>query len=85
MRFAVLVFLVLFATVLAQAQPGRDLTTDQRVLTGIEWRLVSLGPTGAEQDVVPGTTVTLRLGDDGRAGGSTGCGRLTRSKARRGN
>ena len=73
MRFAVLVFLVLFATVLVQAQPGRDLTTDQRVLTGIEWRLVSLGPTGAEQDVVPGTTVTLRLGDDGRAGGSTGC------------
>ena len=73
MRFAAFVFLVLFATVLAQAQPGRELSTDQRVLTGIEWRLVSLGPTGAEQDVVPGTTVTLRLGDDGRAGGSTGC------------
>ena len=73
MRFAVLVFLVLFATVLAQAQPGRELSTDQRVLTGIEWRLVSLGPTGAEQDVIPGTTVTLRLGEDGRASGSTGC------------
>lgn len=73
MRFAVLVFLVLFATVLAQGQPGRDLATDQRVLTGVDWRLVSLGPTGAEQNVVPGTTVTLRLGEDGRAGGSTGC------------
>ena len=73
MRFAVLVFLVLSVTVLAQAQTGRELFTDQRVLTGIEWRLVSLGPTGAEQDVVQGTTVTLRLGDDGRAGGSTGC------------
>ena len=67
------VLLVLCVALLAQAQPGRDLTTDQRVLTGIEWRLVSLGPTGAEQDVVQGTTVTLRLGDDGRAGGSTGC------------
>lgn len=73
MRFVVLVFLVLSVTVLAQAQPGRELSTDQRVLTGIEWRLVSFGPTGSEQDVVQGTTVTLRLGDDGRAGGSTGC------------
>ena len=67
------VVLVLCVAILAQAQPGRDLATDQRVLTGIEWRLVSLGPTGGEQDVVSGTTVTLRLGDDGRAGGSTGC------------
>ena len=65
--------LVLCFELLAQAQPGRDLATDQRVLTGIEWQLVSLGPTGGEQDVVPGTTVTLRLGEDGRAGGSTGC------------
>ena len=73
MRFVVLVFLVLFATVLAQGQPGRELSTDQRVLTGIEWRLVSLGPIGSEQDVIPGTTVTLRLGEDGRASGSTGC------------
>jgi len=71
MRFVVLVFLVLFATVLAQAQPG--LSTDQHVLTGVEWRLISLGPVGSEQDVIPGTTVTLRLGEDGRASGSTGC------------
>lgn len=66
MRFLV-ILLVLCAAPLAQAQP------DQRVLTGTEWRLVSLGPTGAEQDVIPGTNVTLRLGEDGRAGGSTGC------------
>lgn len=66
MRF-LLVLLMLCAAPLAQAQP------DQRVLTGVEWRLVSLGPAGAEQDVIPGTTVTLRLGDDGRANGSTGC------------
>ena len=57
---------VLCVVLLAQAQPGRD-------LTGTDWRLVSLGPTGAEQNVVPGTTVTLTLGEDGRAGGSTGC------------
>ena len=73
MRFVVLIFLVLFVTGVAQAQPGRELSTDQRVLTGVEWQLVSLGPTGAEQNIVQGTTVTLRLGDDGRAGGSTGC------------
>ena len=72
MRF-LMVLLMLCAAPLAQAQPGRELSTDQRVLTGVEWRLVSLGPTGAEQDVIPGTTVTLRLGDDGRANGSTGC------------
>ena len=66
MRFLV-ILLVLCAAPLVQAQP------DQRVLTGIEWRLVSLGPTGSEEDVVAGTTVTLRLGEDGRASGSTGC------------
>jgi heat shock protein HslJ len=54
-------------------QPGRNLSTDQRVLTGTEWRLVSLGPAGAETDVIPGTTVTLKFGEDGRASGSTGC------------
>lgn len=61
------ILLLLCAAPLAQAQP------DQRVLTGVEWQLVSLGPTGAEQNLVPGTTVTLRLGEDGRVGGSTGC------------
>jgi hypothetical protein len=40
---------------------------------GVEWRLVSLGPTGAEASLVAGTTVTLRFGEDGRASGSTGC------------
>lgn len=68
------VFMVLLATtVVAQAQRNGSLSTDQRVLTGTEWRLVSLGPAGAETDVIPGTTVTLRFGDDGRASGSTGC------------
>lgn len=70
MRWALLVVLFLISAPVL-AQPGRD--SDQRGLTGIEWRLVSLGPAGSEADVVAGTTITLRLGDDGRASGSTGC------------
>ena len=58
---------------LAQGQTGRSMSTDQRVLTGIDWRLVSLGPVGAETDVVAGTTVTLKLAEDERVSGSTGC------------
>ena len=64
--------LVSFA-VLGQSQTSRDLSTDQRVLTGTEWRLVSFGPAGAEASLVAGTTVTLKFGEDGRASGSTGC------------
>ena len=67
------VLFVLCVALVAQAQPGRELSTDQRVLTGIEWQLVSLGPAGSETDVMQGTTVTLRFGEDGRASGSTGC------------
>lgn len=74
MRSAVLMgLLLLIAPAQVQAQPGRNLSTDQRVLTGTEWQLVSLGPAGSEADVVPGTTVTLKFGEDGRASGSTGC------------
>lgn len=73
MRVPLAILLVLCVVLLAQAQPGRDLSTDQRVLAGTEWRLVSLGPAGSETDVVAGTTVTLRFGEDGRASGSTGC------------
>lgn len=72
MRWPLLVVMLL-STAPALAQTSRDLSTDQRVLTGSEWRLVSLGPSGAEADVVPGTTVTLKFGEDGRASGSTGC------------
>jgi heat shock protein HslJ len=57
--------------VVVQAQTG--MSTDQRTLVGPEWRLVTLGPAGAETGVVAGTTVTLRFGEDGRASGSTGC------------
>jgi heat shock protein HslJ len=49
------------------------MSTDQRVLAGTDWRLVSLGPAGGEASLVAGTTVTLKFGEDGRASGSTGC------------
>jgi heat shock protein HslJ len=64
---------MMISSVVAHAQTGRSMSTDQRVLTGIEWRLLSLGPAGAETGVVAGTTVTLRFGEDARASGSTGC------------
>jgi heat shock protein HslJ len=70
MRTLILILSVLFV---ANAQTGRNLTTDQRALSGTEWRLVSLGPAGGEAGLVAGTTVTLKFGEDGRASGSTGC------------
>lgn len=72
-RSVLTVLAVLSFAVVAQSQTSRDLSTDQRVLRGTEWRLVSLGPAGAEADIVAGTTVTLKFGEDGRATGSTGC------------
>lgn len=63
MRSLIVVLLLIGAPLLVQAQ----------ALTGAEWRLVSLGPSGAETDVVQGTTVTAKFGEDGRVGGSTGC------------
>ena len=74
LRRSLLVVLALmsFAAVV-HSQTTRDLSTDQRVLTGIEWRLVSFGPSGSEANIVAGTTVTLRFGEDGQASGSTGC------------
>ena len=74
MRVPVLILLLISASFLVQAQTSREVfSTNQQVLAGTEWRLVSLGPAGNEVDVVAGTTVTLRFGEDGRAGGSTGC------------
>jgi heat shock protein HslJ len=72
-RYCWVLVVLLTASFVAHAQTSRNLSTDQRVLTGTDWRLVSLGPAGAETEVIPGTTVTLKFGDDGRAGGSTGC------------
>jgi heat shock protein HslJ len=65
--------LILSVLLVANAQTGRNLSTDQRVLAGTEWRLVSLGPAGGEAGLVAGTTVTLNFAEDGRASGSAGC------------
>ena len=76
MRFAKhwwMLVALLVTSVVVHAQPSRNLSTDQRVLTGTDWRLISFGPADAEVEVIPGTTVTLKFGDDGRASGSTGC------------
>jgi heat shock protein HslJ len=73
MRFTGLVLALISLSVAAYAQTGRSMSTDQRVLTGIDWRLASLGPAGSETGVVAGTTVTLRFAEDNRASGSTGC------------
>src|SRR5215203_3082474 len=74
MRFHrfLLIPLLVSASFVVHAQ-NRNLSTDQRVLTGTDWRLVSLGPASAKNPVVRGTTVSLNFGEDGRASGSTGC------------
>ena len=72
-RSVLAVLTLLTLAVSAQSQTRRDLSTDQRVLTGTEWRLLSFGPAGAEASLVAGTTVTVKFGEDGRASGSTGC------------
>jgi heat shock protein HslJ len=42
-------------------------------LADTEWTLTSFGVGNAVSPVVEGTTVTLKFGSDGRAGGSSGC------------
>jgi heat shock protein HslJ len=72
-RTVLAVLTLLSLAVAAQSQTSRDLATDQRVVTGTEWRLSSFGPADGEASLVAGTTVTLKFGEDGRASGSTGC------------
>ena len=72
-RFTLALLVLMSVAVLALGQTGRGMSTDQSVLTGIDWRLVSLGSAGAETDVITGTTVTIKFGEDGRVSGSTGC------------
>jgi heat shock protein HslJ len=71
-RIATVLCLLAVCGFLVHAQ-DRNYATDERALVGKEWRLVSLGPAGAESNVVPGAAVTLRFADTGRASGSTGC------------
>src|SRR6478609_8603969 len=73
LRYTLVLPVLMISAALVQGQMSGSLSTDQRVLTGIEWRLVSLGPVGSESSVVAGTTVTLTLAEDERVSGSTGC------------
>ena len=74
MRIVRLLCLAGASVLLVQAQNTRSFSTDGHALVATtEWRLVSMGPTSVETNVVPGTKVTLRFNDEGRANGSTGC------------
>lgn len=73
MRIVTLLCLLGLSALLVQAQTGRDLSTDGRVLTGVEWRVVSFGPSNNEANVLAGTTLSLRFGEDRSASGSSGC------------
>lgn len=84
MRIPTLLCLLAAGALLVQAQTTRDFSTDERALVGKEWRLVSLGIIGEESRVVPGTTVSLRFGDAGRASGSTGCNNFSGTYSVRG-
>jgi heat shock protein HslJ len=53
------------------AQTGA-LSTNQQVLTGSKWRLVSFGRTGAESPAIDGPAITIVF-DNGRVSGSGGC------------
>lgn len=53
--------------------PSPDSSSVQSKLANTQWTLKSLGAVGAESAVVAGTTITLKFGSDGRAGGSSGC------------
>jgi heat shock protein HslJ len=55
------------------ASARAEATSAEGKLANTQWRLKSFGPTGAESPVIEGTTITLKFGADGRAGGSGGC------------
>jgi heat shock protein HslJ len=69
-----IVLLVSTCNALAAQTPARtDSSSAESRLANTEWRLASFGGAGAESPVIEGTTVTLKFGADGRAGGSGGC------------
>lgn len=73
MRIATLLCLLSLSALVVQAQPAREMSTSQNELEGTNWRLVSFGPAGEEESIVPGTRPTLNFGDNGGVTGSTGC------------
>ncbi len=68
--------LISACVLLAARTPAPALTESSRAeskLANTQWQLTSFGATGAESLVIEGTTITLKFGADGRAGGSGGC------------
>lgn len=43
------------------------------VLAGTEWRLTSLGKTGAQSPLIEGSVVNIKFSADGKVNGSGGC------------
>ncbi|HWS99851.1 MAG TPA: META domain-containing protein [Pyrinomonadaceae bacterium] len=71
-----IVLLISTCNLLAAQTPASTRTESSRAeskLADTQWRLTSFGATGAESPVIEGTTITLKFGADGRAGGSGGC------------
>ena len=58
---------------LLAAQTPASSSSAESKLANTQWRLASFGAKGAESPVIEGTTITLKFGADGRAGGSGGC------------
>lgn len=56
-----------------QIQATPTPATREDPLAGTHWTLVSLGPPGEEQPVLPGSAITLQFENTGEAGGSAGC------------
>jgi heat shock protein HslJ len=56
-----------------QAPPRTERPSAGSRLANTHWRLASFGAPGGQSAVLEGTTITLKFGADGRAGGSGGC------------
>ena len=71
-----IILLISTCNLLAAQTPASARTespSNESRLASTQWRLKSFGATGAESPVIEGTTITLKFGADGRAGGSGGC------------
>jgi putative lipoprotein len=79
--FLLLVLMLAACTALPTTEPGVPVTGDgtattppeENSLAGSSWQLVSFGPVGATTPVVRETPITLEFGEDGQAGGHSGC------------
>ena len=72
-KLLLIIILLISTCNLFSAQPPASSSSTESKLANTQWRLTSFGATGAETPVIEGTTITLKFGADGRAGGSGGC------------